>query len=84
MYINLEYMESRGYVPLTIRYVGKRVANQGDILWAFLKTVELVEDKSHSFATLLPKTVDFADFRSLFIKVHSFGHSVLGRLPRDF
>ena len=40
--------------------------------------------KSHFFGTLLPKTVDFADFRSLFIKAHSFGHSVFGRLPRDF
>ena len=40
--------------------------------------------KSHSFGTLLPKTVDFADFRSLFIKAHSFGHSLFGRLPGDF
>ena len=28
--------------------------------------------------------VDFADFRSLFTKAHSFGCSVFGRLPRDF
>ena len=49
-----------------------------------MKTVELVEIKCHSFGTLLPKTVDFADFRSLFIKAHSFFHSVFGRNPRDF
>ena len=48
-----------------------------------LKTVELVEDKIPFFGTLLPKTVDFTDFISLFMKVHSFGHSVFGRLPRD-
>ena len=34
--------------------------------------------------TLLPRTVDFADFRSLFIKAHSFGHFFFVRLPRDF
>ena len=40
--------------------------------------------KFYSFGTLLPKTVDFTDFRSLFIGAHSFGHSVFGRNPRDF
>ena len=49
-----------------------------------LKTVELVEDKTLLFGTLLPKTVDFADFRSLLIKAHSSGHSVFSRFPRDF
>ena len=28
--------------------------------------------KFHSFGTILPKTVDLADFRSLFIKANSF------------
>ena len=42
------------------------------------------EKNSHSFSTVLLKAVDFEDFRSLFIKVHSFGHSVFGRRLRDF
>ena len=40
--------------------------------------------KSHSFAVILPKTVDFLDFRLFFMEVHSLVHSVFGRPTTDF
>ena len=46
----------------------------------------MIKHRAYSFGHLLKtvELVDFPDFRSLFTKAHSFGHSVFGRLPRDF
>ena len=46
--------------------------------------LSLYQIKSHSFATILSKTVDFADLGSFFTEAHCFSQSVFGSLPSDF
>ena len=49
-----------------------------------LKTVELVEDQIPFFWYPSTENGRLRRLQITFIKSHSFGHSVFGRLPRDF